>query len=133
MKYLLDTDTCIYIIKNNPASVAAHFRKHAFEDVGISSISVAELEYGTQKSGSLRNQAALKHWLALLQKPAFDVAAASKYGTLRAHLEQIGKQIGPLDMLIAAHALSLDVTLVSNNVREFSRVPGLKLENWTTP
>jgi tRNA(fMet)-specific endonuclease VapC len=131
MRYLLDTNICIYAIKNRPASVLATLRAHAPAGLGISSISVAELFFGAEKSGSARNRDALRHFLEPLEIADFDQAAAQAYGTLRHTLEHAGTPIGPLDTQIAAHALALDVTLVSNNTREFARVPGLKLENWT--
>ena len=105
-------------------------RKHEAAGLGISSISVAELYFGAFKSGSARNLSALKHFLEPLEIADFDLAAAQAYGSLRQTLENAGQPIGPLDTQIAAHALALDVTLVTNNGREFSRVPGLKLENW---
>lgn len=133
MKYLLDTNILIYLIKQKPLTVLPRFKQHLPGDIGISSISVAELQYGVAKSSSVRNQRVLDDWLAMLHQPAFDSAAASEYGSLRAHLETAGTPIGPLDTLIAAHSLALGATLVTNNVREFARVPGLKIENWTLP
>ena len=131
MKYLLDTNICIYLIKQKPAPVLAMFSEQAVGDIGISSISVAELSYGVQKS-QLRdqNQRALAQFLAPLAKASFDMAAAQAYGQIRAALEAQGTPIGSLDTLIAGHAVSLGVTLVTNNAREFSRVPQLKVENW---
>ncbi|UUZ47335.1 type II toxin-antitoxin system VapC family toxin [Massilia sp. B-10] len=133
MKYLLDTNILIFLIKQKPAQVLSRFAQHSLSDVGISAISVAEMEYGVAKSGSAKNRQLLDGWLRLLQRPAFDEAAAHAYGNVRTALAQRGQPIGPLDTLIAAHALSLDVTLVTNNVREFSRVPGLRVEDWTAP
>jgi tRNA(fMet)-specific endonuclease VapC len=133
MKYLLDTNILIFLIKQKPAHVLARFAQHPVSDVGISAITVAELEYGVAKSGSAKNRLVLDGWMQLLQRPAFDQAAAHAYGRVRAVLTQRGQPIGPLDTLIAAHALALNVTLVTNNVREFSRVPGLRVEDWTLP
>lgn len=131
MKFLLDTDICIYLLKRQPL-VLAQFTRHPMFDVGISSITVAELEYGVAKSGSTKNKSALSSWLALLQQPPFDGSAARAYGSVRADLELKGTPIGPLDTMIAAHAIALGLTLVTNNVREFKRISGLKVENWTT-
>jgi len=133
MKFLLDTNILIYLIKEKPLTVLPRFKQHEPSDIGISAISVAELQYGLAKSASARSKRVLDDWLAMLQQPAFDSTAASKYGSLRAHLESSGTPIGPLDTLIAAHALALGAVLVTNNVREFARVPGLKIENWTLP
>lgn len=133
MKYLLDTNICIYLIKQKPASVLAIFNEQAVGDIGISSISVAELSYGVQKSQFRdQNQRALAQFLAPLTKTAFDIEAAQAYGHIRAALEARGTPIGSLDTLIAGHALSLDVTLVTNNEREFSKVPKLRVENWAS-
>lgn len=131
MKYLLDTNICIYLIKNNPISVRHHFEALSIGDVGLSSITVAELQYGAEKSQQIeKNLAALEHFFLPLIVADFDAKAAHRYGQIRAYLEKQGMSIGSLDMLIAAHALSLDVTLVTNNVKEFTRVPSLLIENW---
>lgn len=131
MKYLLDTNICIYLIKQRPELIA-RFARHPLSDVAVSSITVAELEYGIAKSRSAKNRRTLDRWLDLMQQPAFDSAAGNAYGRVRADLELKGTPIGPLDTLIAAHALSLDLTLVTNNVREFQRIPALRIENWIT-
>ena len=94
-------------------------------------MTASELFWGVRKSGSARNLQALEKFLAPLTVADYDLAAARVYGQLRAALERKGTPIGPLDMQIAAHALALDITLVTNNLREFKRVPGLKLENWS--
>jgi tRNA(fMet)-specific endonuclease VapC len=133
MKYMLDTNILIYLIKHRPVHVLDRFRQHDLSDICVSAITVAELEYGVSKSGSLKNKQVLDGWLQLLHRPAFDDTAASTYGAVRADLESKGTPIGPLDMLIAAHCLALQATLVTNNVREFARVPGLKIEDWTLP
>lgn len=127
---LLDTNICIYIINVRPAEVLARFHQYRLGDLGVSSVVAAELAYGVSKSGSARNRAALEMFLAPLEILPFDEKAVWTYGDLRAHLEQQGTSIGSLDTMIAAHAISLDVTLVTNNLREFSRVPGLRLDNW---
>lgn len=129
-RYLLDTNTCIYIINRRPPEVFVRFEALSVGDVGISSITGAELAFGVAKSGSERNRQALDKFLAPLEVCAFDEAAMRHYGTLRSHLERLGTPIGALDTLIAAHAVVLGCVLVTNNVREFQRVPGLALENW---
>ena len=108
----------------------AALRRHEAEGLGMSSITVAELEFGVAKRASARNQAALKQFLEPLAIANFDRAAASACGRLRAQLEAAGTPIGPLDTQIAAQALTLGITLVSNNLCEFQRVPGLRLVNW---
>lgn len=129
-RYLLDTNICIYIINRRPPEVFRHFDGVAAGQIGISSITHAELDFGVAKSGSRRNRAALDKFLLPLETMPFDADAARAYGKLRAQLERLGTPIGALDTLIAAHALALGVTLVSNNTREFERVPKLRLENW---
>lgn len=130
MKYLLDTDICIYVINERPAAVLKRFREHGVGDIGITAITVAELAYGVEKSGSARNRAALERFLLPFELLDFDAEAAIAYGSIRASLERKGKPIGPLDTLIAAQAVSRALVLVTNNVREFRRVPGLAVENW---
>lgn len=131
MNYLLDTNICIYLIKKQPRHVLQQFEAHAIGDIGVSVITVAELQYGVQKSRQpTQNQHALEQFLIPLAIVDFDYLAAASYGRIRAVLETQGTPIGPLDMLIAAQAVSLGITLVTNNTKEFSRVPGLKLTNW---
>jgi len=131
MRLLLDTNICIYLIKKRPCGVLDRFNAYSVGEIGVSSITVAELQYGVQKSTyPARNQQALTQFLLPLVIVGFDEQAAVAFGKIRAALEAEGAPIGPLDTLIAAHAKSLDVVLVSNNVREFSRVPDLRLENW---
>lgn len=130
MRFMLDTDICIYAIKQRPPEVLAALRTHEAQGIGISAISVAELEFGVAKSGSMRNQQALGQFLLPLEIADFDRVAAARYGRLRAELEAAGTPIGPLDTQIAAHALALGVTLVTHNTREFSRVPALKWVSW---
>lgn len=128
--FLLDTNTCIYIINRRPAGVFERFAGLGYGQVGISSITGAELCFGVSKSGSARNQRALDKFLAPLELRPFDDDAMRQYGNLRAELEARGTPIGAMDLLIAAHALALGSVLVTNNLREFQRVPGLELENW---
>ena len=131
MQYLLDTNICIYIIKRRPPEVLQRFLAHDPGDIGISAITVAELSYGVRKSQRPeQNQAALEQFLLPLEIVDFDHAAAHQYGQIRAHLERQGLPIGSLDFLIAAQALSLGVVLVTNNEKEFVRVPELQVENW---
>ncbi|WP_322995808.1 type II toxin-antitoxin system tRNA(fMet)-specific endonuclease VapC [Castellaniella sp.] len=129
-RYLLDTNICIYIINRKPPAIFQHFQGLQIGDVAISSITGAELAFGVAKSGATRNHQALEKFLAPLDILAFDAQAMWHYGQLRTTLESQGTPIGPLDMLIAAHALALDTCLVTNNTREFQRIPGLKLDNW---
>lgn len=133
MKYLLDTNICIYIINEKPENVLRKFEQYPVHDFAISSITHAELQYGVSKSEhEKRNQAALDEFLLpLTVLPFHGKSLVKSYGKIRRFLESKGKTIGPLDTLIAAHALSMDLTLLTNNVREFSRVPNLKCENWT--
>ena len=127
---LLDTDTCIYIINNRPPNVLERFRKYKAGEVGISSIAASELACGVAKSGSAKNRKALEMFLAPMQILPFDSQCLWFYADLRAYLEKQGLAIGPMDTLIAAQALSIGGTLVTNNIKEFMRVPKLKLDNW---
>ncbi len=133
MTHLLDTNICIYIINQRPPGVLERFNEHPLGALGVSSITASELAYGVAKSGSERNRHSLEKFLAPLEVMAFDREAMWTYGTLRAALERKGRPIGTMDTLIAAHALALGVTLVTNDVGEFGRVPGLKVENWAKP
>ena len=131
MRYMLDTNICIYIIKHKPESVYKRLMKIRPEDVCISSITYSELSYGVKKSEQKdRNRLALTLMLSNIEILEFDSAAAEEYGNIRARLEKSGTPIGSLDMLIAAHAKASGCTLVTNNLKEFSRVEGLKAENW---
>lgn len=131
MAYLLDTNICIYIIKNRPESVREKFETKQVGEIGISSITLAELQYGVEKSSNpSKNQQALSLFLHPLSIYSFDLHAAQAYGKIRTELERKGTPIGPMDTLIAAHAISLDHILVSNNLKEFARIPILKQENW---
>jgi tRNA(fMet)-specific endonuclease VapC len=130
MRYMLDTDICIYTINQKPSAVLRAFREHEAAGLGISSVTAAELFFGVARTGSQRNLTALHRFLDTLEIAAFDAGAAQVCGSLRAWLVAQGTPIGPYDTLIAAHAQALGVTLVSNNTREFERVPGLRVENW---
>ena len=129
--WLLDTNICIYLIKKRPPRLLERLRAVDIRAVSVSSITVAELHYGAAKSARAeQNLLALAALLAPLTVEPFDDGAAAVYGAVRADLERAGTPIGPLDMLIAAHALALHRTVVTNNAREFRRVPRLEVENW---
>jgi len=131
MRYLLDTDICVHLIRYKPEQLLQKLTSLPVGDVGVSSITVAELHYGAQKSSRPKQNAdALAMFLLPLVVADFDYQAAEVYGQIRAHLETAGKPIGPLDTLIAAHAVSLGVVLVTNNTGEFARVPQLRVETW---
>lgn len=128
--HLLDTNTCIYVINHRPASVFERFKQYRLGELAISSITASELAFGVEKSGSERNKQALNKFLAPLEICPYDERAIWYYAKLRHTLQVNGKTIGSLDMLIAAHALALNAVLVTNNLKEFERVGGLRLDNW---
>jgi tRNA(fMet)-specific endonuclease VapC len=131
MRLMLDTNTCIALIKRKPVNALQKFNKYQVGDIGISAVTLAELRYGVSKSQhQAKNQTALDEFMLPLEVAAFDEQATVAYGVLRAALEKQGMPIGPLDTMIAAHALSLGVTLVTNNTREFNRVPKLAVVDW---
>ena len=131
MIYMLDTNICIYTMKRKPEQVLRRFQRELDEGLCISSITLAELEYGMRHSSDpVRNEQALLRFLAPLSILPFGASAASEYGEIRAYLQSRGTPIGPLDMLIAGHARAENLILVTNNVREFERVPDLEIENW---
>lgn len=131
IRFLLDTDTCITLIRGKGASILAMMRRHDVGDVGISSVTAAELYAGVFKSTAPeRNRVALIEFMAPLEVLPFDADAAVHYGKLRADLESRGVPIGAMDMLIAAHAAAIGATVVTQNTREFRRVRNLKVENW---
>jgi tRNA(fMet)-specific endonuclease VapC len=130
LKYLLDTNIVIYVIKQRPLAVRDIFNRHHGR-MAISSITLAELAHGAEKSSDLsRNMAVVEDFVSRLDVLAYDDKAAWQYGNIRATLEKLGQPIGVNDLHIAAHARSNGLTLVTNNLREFERVPGLLLENW---
>ena len=132
MKYLIDTNICIYIMNKRPAGIIEKFKQFELGDVGISTITVSELQYGVAKSIHRKeNQQRLEQFMAPLEILAYDEMAAEVYGDIRFHLEKYGQPIGPLDVLIAAHALSKNLILVTNNDKKFKRVKNLQVENWT--
>jgi tRNA(fMet)-specific endonuclease VapC len=134
MQYLLDTNICIYIAKRKPAGVLTRFERLWPGDVGMSIITYLELVYGAWNSQRAEaNLAIIDQLRLIIPVQPLDVAIATHYGRLRTELKKKGRPIGSYDLIIAAHALSLGLTLVTNNVREFSRVEGLRLDNWAVP
>ena len=132
MKYLLDTNTCIYIIKRKPEKVIKRFLEFKPGDIGISSITVAELQYGIEKSSRRdENTVALKQFLQPLLILNYTDEDAEVYGKIRAMLEAKGIPIGAMDLLIASQAVGRNLILVTNNENEFRRVKGIRIENWT--
>lgn len=133
-KFLLDTNICIYLIKKRPAEVLDRFRQHSPKNVAISIITLFELEYGIEKSMHAKNsRKALSKFLSPLSLIGLDRDAVSQAASIRATLEKKGLPIGPYDLLIAGIARSRNMTLVTNNTREFERIDSLKLENWISP
>ncbi len=131
MKYMLDTNACIAIIKQRPEGITQKLIEVPIGELGISSIVLAELYYGIQLSQKREhNEAALGSFLKYVVVLAWPQQAAREYGVIRAHLERKGTPIGANDLLIAAHALAQKAVLITDNVREFQRVPDLRIENW---
>ena len=131
MEYMLDTNICVFIIRKRPKSVLKKLKLCSSNDVCISAITLAELEFGVRKSPtSKKAETALQEFLKPFQIVPFSIDATLKYGEIRHQLEKNGTPIGPLDTLIAAHALSENLMLVTNNLREFSRVDNLSVEDW---
>lgn len=132
MKYMLDTNICIFAIRNSNDNVLKKFHDHLDDELYISSITLAELMYGVEKSRKPeQNRNALLQFLTLIDIKEFSEKAAIEYGKIRAFLENQGTPIGPLDTLIAAHAVSENMILVTHNTKEFLRIPDLTVENWT--
>ena len=132
MKYMLDTNICIYAIKNKPESVIRKVLAQTPEDLCISVITYAELMHGVEKSQAVeKNRIALSLFLSAITVLDFNSRAAEVYGEIRAELEKKGTPIGPMDLLISGHAKSQNLVLVTNNTREFARVTGLQIEDWT--
>jgi tRNA(fMet)-specific endonuclease VapC len=129
-QYMLDTNICIYVIKNYPPALREKFNSLA-EQLCISSITLAELHYGAEKSARrLENLEAIAQFSARLEVLPFPEKAAAHFGQIRADVERLGKPVGPLDMLIGAHARAEGLIVVTNNAREFRRLPGVRVENW---
>ena len=133
MRYLLDTNICIYLIKKRPPKVLARFRELSPQDVAISTITLFELEYGVEKSQyQQRSEDALVKFLLPFDLIELDRSAAKEAAAIRAQLEKEGMPIGPYDLLIAGLARSRNMTLATNNTKEFERIDHLRLENWVT-
>ena len=130
LKYMLDTNIVIYTLKNRPAKVRKLFEKHHGQ-MCLSSVTWGELVYGAEKSARIEhNLAVLEAFAARLKIAKFDTLAATHFGQVRAELSRQGKIIGPYDMMIAGHSRSLGLVLITNNVQEFERTPGLRVQNW---
>lgn len=130
-RYLLDTNICIYIAKGQPLAVRRRFEAHTVQELVMSAITVGELRFGAEKSQAReRALATIAQLVQMIQPCALPMAAAEHYGRVRATLQQQGLPIGNNDLWLAAHALAEGWTLVTNNTQEFSRVPGLRVENW---
>lgn len=131
MKWMLDTDVCITLIRSRPPELLGRLRDRPVGDVAVSVITVAELMFGVENSSRpAANRAAMQQFLIPLAVLPFDTAAAGSYGALRAELLRRGQMIGAIDLMIAGHALSEDAMLITRNLREFARVPGLRVEDW---
>lgn len=136
MIWLLDTDTLGYLINRSPGSerIKRRLSGRSPGEVRLSAITLSEIRYGIAHGDvSLERREALEELLDLFQPEDYPVAAARVFGEIRAHLERASRRIGPYDLLIAAHAVHLGATLVTNNEREFRRVPGLAVQNWLKP
>jgi tRNA(fMet)-specific endonuclease VapC len=131
MKYMLDTNICIGLIRQKPQKLIRRLTRCEPGEVGVSSITIAELAYGANKSNQVENNlSALDQFLLPIEITDFDQRASAAYGVVRAYLEREGKIIGSMDLLIGSHALSLGLTLITNNTNEFQRIPKLKIEDW---
>ncbi len=132
MKYLIDTNICIYILNKRPLNVIRKFKQFEPGEIGISTITVSELQYGVAKSKHRElNQLRLDDFLTPIEVLEYDQNAAREYGDIRFGLEKAGRPIGPLDLLMAAQAKSRKLILVTNNEKEFNRIKDLRVENWT--
>jgi tRNA(fMet)-specific endonuclease VapC len=133
LKFMLDTNICIFTLKNKPEEIREAFNRHHGQ-LCISTITLMELIYGAEKSAAPeRNLSVIEGFAARLEVLNYDSHAAAHSGQLRAELARAGTPVGPYDQMIAGHARSLGLVLVSNNLREFQRVPGLRVEDWLTP
>lgn len=131
MKYLIDTNICIYIMNKKPSNVIQKFKRVKMGEMGISTITISELQYGVSKSNKRKkNEIRLHEFITPLEILPYDESAAHTYGDIRYELEKAGNPIGPLDLLIAAHAVSHNLTIITNNDKEFKRIKKLKVENW---
>jgi len=133
MSYMLDTNICIYLIKRKPSSVLERMQEHMKDGLCISSITLAELTHGVFTSATIeKNSIALNQFLSIIEILNFDDKAAFKYGKIVSDLKRKGTPIGPMDALIASHALASGKILVTNNIKEFERVVDLEITNWVT-
>jgi tRNA(fMet)-specific endonuclease VapC len=133
-RFLLDTNICVELLRAGSRKVLSRIRRYEIDEVSISSITLAELQYGAAKSARpAHHEMLLVQFCAPIAILPFDHVAAEAYGPVRADLERAGTPIGPLDTLIASHALAFNLILVTTNEREFQRVEGLRVENWTRP
>ena len=131
IKYLIDTNICIYIMNKRPIGIIHKFKQFEVGEIGVSTITVSELQYGVVKSKNRKlNKQRVEDFLSPLEIIPYDEIAANTYGDIRNKLEKRGESIGPLDMLIAAHALSRNLVLITNNEKEFKQVKNLKVKNW---
>jgi tRNA(fMet)-specific endonuclease VapC len=130
--YLLDTNICIYALKNKPEVVMKHIERAGYQNIFMSTIVLSELYFGAENSSKPRyNRKILDHFVSPFKVISFDLDSANIYGKIRAELKKTGKLIGLMDMLIAATALSNDMVLVTNNEKEFNRISDLNVENWS--
>lgn len=130
MRRTLDTNICSYILRRHPASMIERFATLDRQQLWLSAIVAAELRFGAAKLASPKFSAAVEAWLAGFDVRPWPVEAAHHYAQLRAALERAGQPVGGMDMLIAAHALAEDSVVITNNAREFLRVPALAVEEW---
>jgi len=133
MRRTFDTDICSYVLRRRPREIIARFDALDRDDVWLSAIVAAELRFGARRLGSATFSATVEAWLAGFEIEPWPVEASHQYAMIRAELERIGKPIGNMDLMIASHALCAGAVLVTNNIREFQRVPGLALEDWGSP
>ena len=132
--YMLDTNICVFIIKKKYEKVLEQLKKNRKEGLCISSITLSELEFGIENAENeykARNRIALMEFLTIMEIKKFEENAAREYGIIKKKLKDNKSLIGPLDMLISAHAISLKMTLITNNIKEYERIPDLKIEDWT--
>jgi tRNA(fMet)-specific endonuclease VapC len=130
MRLTLDTNICSYILRRHPANMIERFAALERSQVWLSAIVAAELRFGASKLASMRFSAAVESWLAGFDVRPWPVEASHYYAQMRSALERVGKPVGAMDMLIAAHALAEDSAIITNNAREFHRVPGLAVQEW---
>ena len=131
MRYMLDTNICIYIINNKPPKIINRFKKEYIGNIVISSITLAELKFGAYNSGNpSKNLSAITKFTSPIEVLEFNEVASDYFGQVKSHLKASGNMIGQFDMLISAHALQESCILITNNIKEFERVPNLIVENW---